>query len=158
MFLKVEYNESNSDLSPVELIIYSWLKEWCLHNQGKCTKTYVEILKLLPCCAISEGTLKRAIWSLIEKGKVIRKGCKQSPVLIVPKDQNDLSDEKTKDQNDPTKRSNRSDQKINTIFSTSINKLMKDPLKEAPLSSSSDSSPSPEDIKAAEEAMKRHGL
>lgn len=172
MFLKIEYDDSTSDLSATELIVYSWIKDWCRNHQGKCTKTYTEILKMLP-CRISEGSLKRAVWTLIELNLIKRSGSKSFPVLTVygdfsetqteqsedaPKDQNDLLEQNSKDQNDLSKRSNRSNQKIKMILSTSINRSMKDQGKDHPLSSSSDSSPSPEDIKAAEEAMKRHGL
>jgi hypothetical protein len=139
-YLKIEYDDSTSDLSPVELIVYSWIKEWCRNHQGKCTKTYTEILKMLP-CRISEGSLKRAVWTLIELNLIKRSGSKSDPVLTVygdfsetqteqseddSKDQNDLLETDSKDQNDPTKRSNRSEQKINLNFSTIINRSLKD--------------------------------
>lgn len=139
-YLKIEYDDSTSDLSPVELIVYSWIKEWCRNHQGRCTKTYTEILKMLP-CRISEGSLKRAVWTLIELNLIKRSGSKSDPVLTVygdfsetqtelsegdSKDQNDLLETDSKDQNDPTKRSNRSEQKINLNFSTIINRSLKD--------------------------------
>lgn len=82
-YLKIEYDDSTSDLSPVELIVYSWIKEWCRNHQGKCTKTYTEILELLPNFTISERTLKRTIPSLIDKGFIKRSGSKSDPVLTV---------------------------------------------------------------------------
>ena len=173
MFLKIEYNESTSDLSATELIVYSWIKDWCRNHQGKCTKTYTEILELLPNFTISEMTLKRSVWSLIDKGFIKRTGSKSDPVLTVYGDflgtqteqsegdskvQNEPLETDSKVQNEPFKSSNRTFQKFNLNLSTICKDHKLDQGKIDSLSESSDLSFSPEDIKAAEEAMRRHGL
>ena len=104
-YLKIEYDDSTSDLSATELIVYSWIKDWCRNHQGRCTKTYTEILELLPNFAISEMTLKRSVWSLIDKGFIKRSGSKSDPVLTVYGDfsetQTEQSEGDSKVQNEP---------------------------------------------------------
>ena len=139
-YLKIEYDDSTSDLSPVELIVYSWIKEWCRNHQGKCTKTYTEILKMLP-CRISEGSLKRAVWTLIELNLIKRSGSKSDPVLTVYGDFSETQTEQSEDdskcqngslktdskcQNDTTKDPNWHFQSAKMALSTINNRSLTD--------------------------------
>lgn len=158
MFLKIDYDEPESTLNLTQCVLYSFVKGWCANHDGRCVLSYAQIKDSLPCkCTLI--TIKRTIPELVKKGLLIRKGTRSNPVLeVFSKYQNDTKGIDPKYQNDTNKVSNRDYESINLRLSTICKDHKLDQGKIGSLSESSDLSLSPEDIKAAEEAMKRHGL
>lgn len=159
MFLKIDYDEPESTLNPTEGILYSFVKSWCSNHKGQCTLAYKEIREHLPYRNISLVTVQKTIPKLVNRGLLIRKGTKSSPILeVFSNSQKDDYNKDSNSQKDDLKSSNRQFEIVKNTISTICKDHKLDQGKDHPLSSSSDSTPSAEDIKAAEEAMKRHGL
>ena len=170
-------------LSANELVVLYWLINWCRlsDHKGICTLSAPDISDRIP-CDISVPTLRRVITKLVSLGYIsvrYTKGCNWC-ISIANLDQNgrgspskmdadlDQNDQTTlikmisvTDQNDQGRVINLirdSDQNDHPHYIKESKERIKESKKAPPSNSSDLITPSAEDIKAAEEAMKRHGL